>query len=197
MSAIRSPRREGSRRLSVLVAVLLLGAFAAACGGGGGGGGGGGTPPPPTDPTGITFSASGATGPAVVLATGPASTTSVLELEVRAQSISDLYGVSFELTYPTAVLDFEAFSEGEHLSGGGVETTLQVYESRPGRIVVGLTRLGDVGGTGGSGELLTLRFPGAAAGSGAIGFVDGQAYGPSGASLDGVSFAGGTVQVRL
>lgn len=186
-------RRAPRRSLSVLAALLLL--VAAACGGGGGGGGGGGTPPPTVD-EGFTLTPSSAGTPAVVLAEGSGTTTTVLDLEVRAQGMNDLYGVAFELVYPQALMDFEAFSEGDFLMSGGLDTVLRVFESEPGRIVIGLTRLGARPGQAGSGELLTLRFRATGSGSGSFTFDNAEAFRSGGDPL-GANFADATVQVRL
>jgi hypothetical protein len=176
-------------------AVLLL-LVSAACGGGGGGGGGGGTPPPPTVNEGFTLTPSSAGAPAVVLAEGSGTTTSVLDLEIQAQGMTDLYGVAFDLTYPQNLMDFEAFSEGDFLSSGGLDTVLRVFESEPGRIVVGVTRLGAQPGQAGSGELLTLRFRATTPGSGSFRFENAEAFRSGGNAL-GANFADATVQVRL
>jgi hypothetical protein len=184
------------RRVPAVAGPLLLAAgllLLPACGGGGGGGGGGTDPPPPM--SGLTFTAAGsATGPAMLLRrTGTGN--QVLELEVAVQNASGLYGLFFDLTYPSSVLSFEGASEGGFLSSGGNPTAFQVSESQ-GRLVVGLTRLGQAGGRGGSGVLMTLRFRAVASGSGALAFSRNEAQQPNAELLD-LEWIGGTVQADL
>lgn len=176
-------------------AVAALLALLAACGGGGGGGGGPTQPPPPQP--GIFFTPS-ASGPnSVALAAGAGGTATTLILEVRANQVANLYGLSFDLQYPAAVLRYDGATQGTLLSENGtVPTSFQIAESPAGTLVVGLTRLGAVSGWSGSGTLLTLRFAARAAGSGALTFVSPAAVDPNGQPLAGIAFAAGSVEVR-
>jgi len=190
-------RRHGSQRRSALamaarlalLAVVLL--LPPACGGGGGGGP---TEPPPST-SGLTFTAAGSsTGPAAVLQRqGTGSQTLTLELAV--EDVSSLYGLFFDLTYPSSVLSYEGATEGDFLSGGGNPTTFQVAEDA-GRLVVGVTRLGPSGGRGGSGVVLTLRFRVIASGNGAIRFSRNEAQAANGDAL-ALEWIGGNVQASL
>jgi hypothetical protein len=169
---------------------LALLALLAGCGGGGGGGGG------PTGPTrGIVFTPQGTGGNnTVTLAAGGATSASTLVLEVRANGVQDLYGVSLDLRYPASLLRFSGSAEGGFLAGTG--TSFQVRESPAGNLVIGLTRLGGVGGASGSGVLLTLRFDALAAGTGAF-TVDGPLAVDSGGGPLSLSWSAGSVQVTL
>lgn len=173
--------------------LLLAAAAILACGGGGGGGGGGPTAPQP----GITFTGAQVQPPAVRLAEDPASGGTVLEVVVRADALSDVYGAAFDLTYPSDVLRFEASAEGDFLREGGAQTTLQVVENPQGRLIVGYSRLGATGGADGSGELLILRFVATASGSGNFAFSRNQLVDPDGASIPRVSWGAGSVRVEL
>jgi len=159
--------RRGAGLLALTAALLL-----AACGGGGGGGGGGGpTQPQPS----ITFAPSGsATG--IVLASGAATTTTTLVLEVDAVQVTGLFGVAFDLDYPTSVLRFAGFKPGTFLANGGAQLTTQVVETAPGHLVVGVSRLGNVSGVDGGGTILELDFTATAAGSGNLAFSKNNAY---------------------
>jgi len=173
----------------------VAGAFVlalAACGGGGGGGGG--TPPTAPMPR-FSFTPAGAAGAgSLALTTGSGSTSSQLRLDLVATEAVDLYGVSFDLVFPTQTVRFDAASEGVFLSAaGGVATSFQVFESEPGRLVVGLSRLGGVAGIAGSGTLLTLQFGPVAAGSGALAFEDARAFDSDGDEISAARFVGGTV----
>ena len=171
--------------------LLVLGLLALSCGGGGGGGGGGGpTQPPPTQPA-LSFTAAGAGGAnSLVLASGPGSTAERLFLEVRANQVTDLYGVAFDLSYPTNVLRYVAKTSGTFLDG-----TVQVSETPPGNLVVGASRLGRVAGASGSGVVVTFEFVALGAGSGSFAFSRNTAVNSSGAPLAGSSWVAGTVQV--
>lgn len=179
--------------LGVALAFVL-----AACGGGGGGGGPTQPPPPPPPPAGITFTPAGTTAQnGVGLATGAGGSATVLQLELRANEVQNLYGVSFDLRYPDLVLRYDSATQGTALSGGGaVATTFQAVESPAGNLVVGLTRLGAVPGMTGSGPLLTFQFSVRAAGSGSFTFVTPSAVTPDGQPLAGVTWVAGTAQVR-
>lgn len=169
-----------------LPALLVL---ALACGGGGGGGG---TPTAPTPR--LTFTPAGG-GAELALATGAGSTNARLRLDLVASAVTDLYGVAFELGYPAQVLRYVEVGEGTLLSDGDlVQTSFQAVEIEPGRLLVGLTRLGAVGGASGSGVLMSFVFDAIGAGAGAIAFAEERAFDPTGATLASVDFAGGTVQ---
>lgn len=176
------------RRLIVLAVTVALG-----CGGGGGGGGGGPTAPQP----GVTFTGSQVQPPAVRLGEDPGSGATVLELVVRAEDLSGVYGVAFDLTYPSDLLRFEASAEGDFLGRGGAQTTLQVAESPRGRLIVGHSRLGSAAGVGGSGELVVLRFTPTGSGSGSFTFSRNQLLDRDGEPIPGASWGGGSVRVQL
>lgn len=180
-------RRPAASALAALAALVLL----AACGGGGGGGGP--TNPPPPTPQIIFSPALPNPTNAVSLATGAGTDANNLFLDVRATTVQDFYGVSFDLRVPT-LLRFTGRTQGTFLSAGGVQTSFQVTESPTGNLVVGLTRLGGVGGVDGSGLLMTLQFSAGTAGTGAFEFANGAAFDPAGQRLT-TSFSAGSVQV--
>ena len=185
--------RRGLRRSLIGPLVLAAAWAAASCGGGGGGGG----TPGPTQPTpSIIFTPAGPAGAgSLSLAPGPGTTATVLELQVRVTQVTNLYGVAFDLTYPTAVLDFDAPVEGTFLAMPGAgQTSLQVVEATPGRLVVGLTRLGALAGASGSGNLVSLSFTAVAAGSQPIAFAQNTAYDSTG-QAQALSWVAGSVTV--
>ena len=169
---------------AALAAALLV----VACGGGGGGGGG--TTPPPS----IVYTPGGSpSGSALVLVEGSGGSATQLLLNLDARSVSGLYGVGFDLLYPSGVLTFVGVTKGSFFSGN---TSLQVNSSNPGRLIVGFSRLGAVSGVSGSGTLLTIEFRGAgAAGSGALGFENNQAYDNQADPKPGITWVGGDVTV--
>ena len=178
------------------VGLLLL--VLAACNGGGGGGGGPTQPtptPPPSQPS-LVFTPQGGGGSGVSLAAGAASTATTLILEVRANSVTDLYGVAFDLAYPSNLLQFVRATQGPLLAGG----TLQVAPSgggTAGNLVVGLSNLGPVPGASGSGVLMTLEFRASGAGQGSFSFSRNVAVNSAGQSINGLSWGTGTVRVTL
>lgn len=180
---------------ALLLLVLLPVLVSVACGGGGGGGSPTEPTPTPTPtPTpspvpSIVFTPSASGGSGVLLSASPSSTASTLILEVRASSVSDLYGVAFDLTYPTA-LQFARATQGPLLAGG----TIQVSSSA-GRLVVGLSNLGPVPGASGSGVLLTVELTAVASGEGAFAFSKNQAVDSQGQAIAGLTWSAGTVRV--
>jgi hypothetical protein len=171
-------------RLPWSLLLLLL----AACGGGGGGGGSPSEPPPPQ--AGITYTAGSAAsqnGIAVVQGTGGNANT--LVLEVRANGVTDLYGVAFDLTFPGNLLQNASISQGAFLTGGSFQ-----YAASSGRLVIGLSRLGAVRGVAGSGVLLTASFSATAAGDGTIAFANNAAFDSTGAPIP-ITWSGGSVHV--
>lgn len=178
-------------RVAVPLLLITLSALGAtACGGGGGGGGGPTAPPPPAK--GFVFTpGAGTTG--ITLAQGAATTTTTFILEVRANSVTDLYGVAFNLTYPKSALRYTSATAGTFLSGA----SLQATESPAGTVVVGLSKLGTAGGASGSGVLLTLQFEAVATGQGAFSFSRNTAINSSAATLSDLSWSAGTISVTF
>ncbi len=179
----------GRRALKGLVAAALL-ALGVACGGSDDGGGGGVEPPTNS----LTYSpAQAAPTNSLSLVRTNGTDPDQLVLELRATGVTDLYGVAFDITYPSS-LRYDSASEGTWLSASGsVATSFQVAP-QTGRLVIGLSRLGDLGGATGDGTLLTLRFGAATAGNGALEFVGPRAYN-SGSVAYTAQWIGGSVAV--
>ena len=179
-----------SRRLLPVIAAGFL--VLAACGGGGGGGGGGPTEPTPPPP-GIVFTPQGsAVNNTISLASGAATNANTLVLEVRATQVTDLYGVAFDLTYPSAQLQFTRVTAGPLLGAGG---NAQAVASPAGTLIVGGTHLGNVPGANGSGVILTLEFSAVSAGSGSFAFARNSALDSDGDAISGVAWLAGSVTV--
>jgi hypothetical protein len=177
----------------VLVATVAVAAMVA-CGGGGGGGTPTG-PPPPT--AAIVFTPAGAGGAnSIALAAESSTDASTLVLDVRASGVTDLYGFTFNLAYPSQVLHFAGATEGTfENAAGSVNTAFQAVENPAGTLVVAVSRLGAVGGASGSGVLATLRFTSAASGSGAFNFSRNRGFNSTGAEIAGLTWVGGSVTV--
>lgn len=185
-------RRVAASLPTVLLATVLLAAVTA-CGGGGGGGGGPTQPPPPA--AGITFTAGGNPGAnSITLVQGAGTTATTLVLELRANEVQNLFGVAFDLVYPSSILRFSGATEGDFLAGG-TGTSFQGVESPTGNLIIGLSQLGSSQGVSGSGLLLSLQFTAAASGDGNFTFADNQAYFPNGTPQGGVAWQAGSVRV--
>jgi hypothetical protein len=115
-----------------------------------------------------------------------------LALEVRASQVTDLYGVAFDLSYPSAQLQFVRVVPGPLLAGGAA----QAATGAAGVLVVGGTHLGNVPGASGSGLIMTLEFSAVAAGSGSFAYSRNSALNSSGDTLSGVAWLAGSVQVN-
>lgn len=191
LTGLRGRRAAAAAVLLAAAAVLLT----PACGGGGGGGGPTQPPPPPPPPQGITFTPAGAGGASTVTLVRQGTDPNRLSLQVQANSVTDLYGVSFDLQYPAGLFDYGGFDEGTFLGSGGIDDSFQVAEAPDGNLVVGATRLGPVGGASGSGTILVLHLDVVAGGTGQITLSQAQAFDRNGAPT-GVSFAGGSVTVN-
>ena len=162
------------------------------------GGGGGGSPSEPPQPTptatpapGITVAVTTPQGAAITLARGARSTANLLVLEVRAESVAGLYGAAFDLQYPGMLLDYQARVPGPFL---GADASVQVFESAPGTLVVGVSRLGNVAGVDGSGVLVELELTPLAPGSGPLAFARNAALGADGLEIQ-MGWGSGTVSV--
>ncbi|HEY4564501.1 MAG TPA: hypothetical protein VIJ36_16075, partial [Thermoanaerobaculia bacterium] len=105
-------------RALLLVLPLLL----TACGGGGGGSTPSEPTPPPPPTPGIVLTPQGTPGAnSLYLASGAATTATTLVLELRANQVTDLYGVAFDLTYPATQLQFVRATAGPLLNNGAVQ----------------------------------------------------------------------------
>jgi hypothetical protein len=179
--------RAAWRQLGFLALLALLMLLLAACGGSGGGSGP--TAPPPPTP-GFVFTPAGVAGAnSLSLASGAATTATTLVLEVRATSVTDLYGAAFNLTYPSAQLQFVRATAGPLLGAGAVQATV----SPAGTLIVGATHLGSVAGATGSGVLMTLEFSAGTAGTGSFAFSRNSALDSAGHPLAGISWVAGSV----
>jgi len=174
-----------------MLAALVVMALSTACGGGGGGGGGPTTPPPP--PPGIRFTPSGSPSTnSLYLTEGAQTNVNRLFLEVRVNDVDELYGVAFDLVYPSQLLAFARAKEGNFFKG---TTSLQAVEKALGRVIVGHTNLGANEPESGSGLLMTLEFTPINNGSGAMSFDKEQAF-TRGSLPMTIDFIAGNVSVQ-
>jgi len=148
-------------RMTIIRAALVgaLAAAALACGGGGDGGGG------------VVYAVAcgGAMAPAADRITlgCPAQATDSITVSVHLggpTSSSDIFGLQFDLVFDPAVMQFEPPAlEGSFLNRDGAATIMQVgaMQNDPGRLIVGIVRLGVPGGlqaTAADEVVITLLF---------------------------------------
>ncbi len=107
---------------------------------------------------------------AVVLEMKPQEASAQLGQEARfdvtATGVKDLYGAIMTLSYDPRVVEFKTASEGTLLKKDGQQTSFLFSNNiKAGTVDLYMTRIGDVGGVGGSGALCTLIFQGKSGGT--------------------------------
>jgi general secretion pathway protein D len=86
--------------------------------------------------------------------------------DITAVSVKDLYGAIMTLSYDPKVVEFKTASEGTLLKKDGQQTSFLFSNNiKAGTVDIYMTRIGDVGGVGGSGALCTLIFQGKSGGT--------------------------------
>ncbi len=86
--------------------------------------------------------------------------------ELTAANVKNLYGAIVTLSYDPKTVDFKAASEGILLKKDNQQTSfLFSNNAQGGTVDLYMTRIGDVGGVDGSGNLCTVVFQGKAAGT--------------------------------
>lgn len=176
-------------RRGCLAFTLVLAALLPSCGGS--------TPtgPPPPPPPGIRFQPSVFPAPAGSLTLQlRSSTTEEITLVLTATQVEDLYGWALDLTFDTGILTFVSFEEGDFLREENVEVSSQLVDDSDGRLIVGQTRVGNVAGVDGSGDVLELTFQAETEGSGGIRPENGAAFDSDGNDLP-LEILGGSVTV--
>jgi hypothetical protein len=150
-------------------------------------------------PSGISFTPDSSAGANSIYLSSGGGSGSVFILDVDVQSVTDLYGASFIVSFPDDLLSYtkDSESEGSFLSdGGSIDTDLQVSRRQAGKVTVGISRLGEVPGASGSGNLLSLEFTRKSAGTGSIEMMDHDAIDSFGEVQIDVTWIGGSVTVR-
>lgn len=84
---------------------------------------------------------------------------SQLTADIMIVEAKDLVSAPFTLVYDPLFFDFLSAVEGEFLKQDGKQVLFRVTnDAKTGRVTVGMTRVGDVGGVNGSGKLLSALF---------------------------------------
>jgi hypothetical protein len=128
----------------------------------------------------------------VYLAVGTGTTASTLILELRANQVTDLYGVAYDLAYPATQLQFTRVTAGPLLGNGAVQAAAS---SSPGTLIIGGTHLGATAGASGSGVVMTIEFTALTSGQGSFAFARNSALSSTGATIPGLTWLGGSVTV--
>jgi hypothetical protein len=162
----RAVAAHPARHLPVLASVAIA-LLLAACSGGGGGS-------DPVTCTSLSFDRALATPSAGdVYLEQAAGTCSTVDISVIVNGLSGIWSVSFDLVYPTALVQYQSYTLGPLLLKGNPQTPpLVVVQPTSGGLQVTMTRfLGDPNVSAvGSESLIVLRFQRVAAGTGLVDF---------------------------
>lgn len=178
-------------RRRALVVALVLAAFLPSCGDSSP------TGPivPPEPRPGITFRPTRFPFPPASLTLQVRSSSpEEITLALTATRVADLYGWAVDLVFDTEILGFVSFEQGGFLEADGVEVITQLAEGSDGRLIIGQTRVGDVDGVTGSGDVLALTLRAEAEGSTGILPENGASFDSEGSDL-GLEILGGSITV--
>jgi hypothetical protein len=84
-----------------------------------------------------------------------------LSFDVMVEQVAELFSVAFDLSYDPQKLEFIDATEGSFMKDGVSDSTFfaaSLENGRPGKVVTGLTLLGNQAGASGSGQLMTMTF---------------------------------------
>ena len=93
--------------------------------------------------------------------TGTVSPGETFDSSVELRNVGDTFFAAFDILYDPTVVEYVDAREGSFLNQEGTGPTafrVGPHDEEPGRLKVGLTRLGPIGDVSGSGTLLTLTF---------------------------------------
>ncbi len=152
-------------------------------------------PPPPADPE-ISYTPDNSSpGTNTVSLQLNNTSGNRLDLDVRLTSVDNVASMAFDLTFNPAVLSYVSFTEGEFFSQDGEPVSVLVDENPTGRLIVGVARLGNVGGVNGTGISLTLTFNGVSNGGSFLNFEGSSLLDPDLNAISGVQWFGGDASV--
>lgn len=149
----------GANMIGIGIRGLLFGSALVLAGCGGGGGSDAGAGPDPSPNPVIAAFAADTTSPG-------ANTVSMLEgsksgdtvtVRVAVTNTTALYATAFDLTYDDTKVSYVSFSAGTLFEQGGHAPTYQVSVPDPGRVVVAVSRNGNVGTVNASGTVDAVR----------------------------------------
>lgn len=155
------------------------------------------TNPTTTTNSSISFSSSGIGGNNTVYMAYNNVSNNILAIDVKAGSLSSgVYGAAFDVDFDSSKMIFDSYVAGSFLENGGNTVSYQVglQSGNSGKLIVGISRQGNVSGVTGSGTIVTLKFKVTSAGS--LAFSNSAIMDPSNQVISGISWSGGTVTVQ-
>ncbi len=158
------------KKVSLFFILYLIGFLVLFGCSGGGGSDNSTTEPPPAHST---------TKVLVSPASGNVSNGTTFTRTVEVQNIKNGFFTAFDVTYDPAIIEFVDATEGVLLNqNGSAQTFFQaaLENGGQGRVVVGLTRLGQIGEVSGSGTLLTLSFKAVGTGTATLVFSNPKGF---------------------
>ena len=83
-----------------------------------------------------------------------------IEVAVQVENVTDLYGVALDIVYDPAVYKYVSSARGDFLASDGREINFAaaLEDGFQGRLVIGVSRIGDVEGLEGTGPVMTASF---------------------------------------
>jgi hypothetical protein len=114
-------------------------------------------------------------------------------LAVKANDLSNVYGIYFDLNFDGAIIEFVSSAEGDFCSKGS--STFFFATGKSNSVVVGVSRQADAGGTSGDGTICKLTFRGSTAGNSRLDFSRNNVVDPNNNAIPGVSWFGGTATI--
>ena len=126
------------------------------------------------------------TGRGMVYMTAPkeAKVDQELTVGIILGEVTNLYGASINISYDPSLLEFVRVDEGGLLKQDGKSTSfMHAVNAADGRVTVGITRLGGVGGVSGAGGLFSAVFKGKGEGTASIDFQDAALKDPALATI--------------
>lgn len=179
----------------------LIGAIATltACGGGGGSSNGGVIDPSPSPLTAAFQADQVAPNSSQVAMLEGSKSGDVVTVKVTVTGVSGIYGAAFEVSYDSNNAAYVNYSPGSLFEQGGQTPNYTVSTPSPGRVVVGISRVGSVTttGAGTTATAVNLTFRVKNSGSSRLDFeggaalLDGQIPNQP---LAGISWFGGSLQ---
>ena len=126
-----------------------------------------------------------------------AASGSLFTVNVLVVGAQGVLGASFDVVYDPSHVNFFNWSHGELLEADGHAPTYLLSATRPGVLVVGLSRFGEAGGVDSNGTaiLIRLTFRAVEAGGSALRFANGDLLqaGPDPGPIPGLEWYGGSV----
>lgn len=116
-------------------------------------------------------------------------------VDVVITDVNDVFTVSFDLVYDGTLLDYLNYTERDFLNEGGTVLTSFLVSEQSDRIIVGASRLGQVGGVNASGDevLMSIAFRVKKRGSSPVTFENNDIINSSGPPpIQGIEWFGGT-----